>query len=125
MGESLNEEEDTLIGQSRVCARDMYQVPLTNILENFEQQFDNQVMDFYQTLSNAFKIQLDSKSKVEEELRMQKQANDLDIQNQQRINDESDSFKEEFHLKIQNLKRDVRQKKNDLDSLKEIKQLEL
>jgi len=58
-------------------------------------------------------------------MQQQKEENDRHIEHQENINSESENFKEEFHLKIGNLKRDVQQKHQDLEQVKQIKSLEI
>lgn len=50
-------ELDTLNSQSRVTSKDQYLGQHFNVLENFEQLFEQQLVgDTYQTVRNAFKI---------------------------------------------------------------------
>ena len=123
---NIDDEDDTLNGQSRVRSKEQYKPTLVNILEKFEQQFDSTLTrDIYQTASNAFKIQLAEHKKSQQTLLEDKQQNDIEIQQQESINLEGESFKDQFHMKIQNIKREQQRKVQDLNSLKKIKDLEL
>lgn len=54
-----------------------------------------------------------------------KHQNDDLISQEESANNEGESFKTDFHYKSENLKREQELKKQDLESLKRIKQLEL
>lgn len=106
---------DTLETQSRQTSKEQYHGRHFNILETFEQIFEHQLIgDIYSTISNAFKIQLANYQKTEVQLQQEKEENDKRILQQENINLESSNFREEFHIKIQNLLRDLAQKERDL-----------
>ena len=118
---------DTLTSNSRVKSKEVYTSQENHIalLDKLEQTFEkDMVQDLYETVANQFKIEIGQEREREGVLQDRKFQNDKEIERQESANKEGESFKDEFHAKLHTLRRDLQQKRAELESLKQISGLE-